>query len=171
MHADARNLIDRLGLEPHPEGGWFREVYRSHLTLPADALPGGYADARPAATSILYLLADGAVSQLHRLRGDELWLHQAGHGLQLQVLHAGGRHEQIALGAGPDQVFQVAVPAGSWVGAELPEGEGWALVACVMAPGFAEEDWELASRQDLLAAFPTYAELITRLAPASGPDA
>ena len=166
MHADARNLIDRLGLEPHPEGRRFREAYRSHLTLPVDALPHGYAGERPAATSILYLLADDAVSRLHRLRGDELWVRQAGHGLRLHVLHAGGRYEQITLGAGADQVFQAAVPGGSWLGAELPEGADWALMACVMAPGFAEEDWELARRQDLLAAYPTYADLIIRLAPA-----
>ncbi len=163
MHPDAARLRERLGLRPHPEGGWYRETYRADLELPAAALPAGYDGPRAAATSILYLLAGGAVSRLHRLRGDELWLHQAGTGLDLHVLQAGGHHERLPLGAGPDRRLQAVAPAGSWFGAELDDPAGWALVACVMAPGFDPADWELADPQEVLAACPAHADLITRL--------
>ena len=163
MHPDAARLQARLDLRPHPEGGWFRETYRANLQLPAAALPPGYGTPRAAATSIFYLLVDGVVSRLHRLRGDELWLHQAGPGLVLHLLHTGGHHERLPLGPGPDRFLQAVTPAGTWFGAEVADPGGWALVACVMAPGFDPADWELADRQDVLAAWPAHADLIARL--------
>jgi len=165
MTDPARALIEQLELQPHPEGGWFRETYRASLTLPGAALPDQYGGDRPAATAILYLLAAGEVSRLHRLRGEELWLYRAGPGLVLHVLEAGGGHRTHRLGAGPEAAFQAVVPGGRWFGAEPADPAGWGLVICVMAPGFDPADCAFADRDALLRAHPDHADLIRRLTP------
>ncbi len=137
-------LRDRLGLAPHPEGGWYCETWRSGLTVET---PWGE---RPAGTSILYLLAGRQVSRPHRLRQDEAWSFQAGTGLLLHLFHAGGAHEVHRLG--PDAVYQMAVPAGVWMGAETDGG--WALVSCFCAPGFEFEDLTFADPAELRVGWP-----------------
>src|SRR6476661_8003928 len=89
MSAGAEHWIRTLSLVPHREGGWFRETYRSP-ERPAAALPARFAGERALATSILYLLAAGERSQLHRLRGDELWWYHAGGAMHLHLLDGGG---------------------------------------------------------------------------------
>lgn len=149
----ALRLRDRLGLRPHPEGGWFRETWRSPRTVPT---PWG---ARPAFTTILYLLASGQVSRPHRLRQDEVWSFQAGTGLDLHLFAAGGRHSVHRLG--PGETLQVAVPAGVWMGAET--GDRWALVGCACGPGFEPEDLTFAEPAALLAGWPAAAGAAGRL--------
>jgi predicted cupin superfamily sugar epimerase len=171
MHRNARLLIENLRLRPHPEGGWYRETYRSERTIPGTALPAGYAGSRSLGTAILYLLADGAVSGLHRLRGDELWLHHAGGGLDLHLFRPpaspsrSGRYERRRLGpAGADgTAFQVVVPGGCWFGATLVDPDGFAVVGCTMAPGFDPADFELPSGTELGSVFPEHTELLARL--------
>ncbi|MDJ0522695.1 MAG: cupin domain-containing protein [Planctomycetota bacterium] len=137
-------LIARLQLAPHPEGGWYRETHRSALRLPADALPG-YPSGRAALTSIFYLLQAGECSVRHRLRTEELWLHQGGDVLRMQMESPEGDvREELRLGTGADAELQAVVPAGWWQSAEPEAGEhGYVLVACVMAPGFEFEDFEV----------------------------
>ncbi len=122
----ARALRDRLGLAPHPEGGWYRETWRAAHVV---TTPWG---TRPAGTSIVYMLAAGQVSRWHRLRQDEVWSFHDGAGLFLHQYAEGGRHEIHTLG--PAASLQVTVPAGVWMGAE-PAG-AWAIVGCACAPGF-----------------------------------
>jgi predicted cupin superfamily sugar epimerase len=143
------SLVERLGLEPHPEGGWYRRTWRAGLTLPASALPADYDGDRPAATCISYLLAPGERSRWHRVRSAELWLWQGGGPLRLSD---GGTGEQPAAAAadllvGPDtaagQVLQYAFAPGAWQSAE-PAGDEPVLVACVVVPGFDWADFTLA---------------------------
>jgi predicted cupin superfamily sugar epimerase len=140
-----RALTDQLGLRPHPEGGWYRETWRSALTVE----PPGYAGPRAAATGIQFLLPAGETSRWHRVRSDELWLWQGLGPLRLRLGGAGPAPDEDAvteLTVGPDpaagQLLQALVPAGDWQSA-APAGPDGALVACVVAPGFDFADFEL----------------------------
>jgi hypothetical protein len=137
---DASAVAASWGLEPHPEGGFYRETYRSAL----EVTPSGWPGPRALATSILYLLGPGDRSAWHRVRGDELWLWQGGGPMRLSV----GDLERVV---GPDgsagQDLQVLVPAGVWQSA-TPAGDEWSLVACVVAPGFDFIDFELRDISD-----------------------
>jgi predicted cupin superfamily sugar epimerase len=130
--ATAAEMIDRLELKPHPEGGWYRETWRS---------AGAMADGRSAATSILFLLEDGQRSHWHRVDGEELWIHQAGAPLRLSTAK-GATISRVLLGPDPGQTPQHLVRAGEWQSADADDG--WSLVACVVTPGFRFEGFELA---------------------------
>jgi uncharacterized protein len=127
---DAEEIIGRLGLEPHPEGGWFRETWRHE---PGDG-------SRGAGTAIHFLLKAGERSHWHRVDADELWLFHLGDPLRLRV-HPDPDHVLgVDLGAGQEP--QVRVPAGAWQAAE-PLG-AFTLVSCTVAPAFTFDGFELA---------------------------
>lgn len=159
--------IDRLRLQPHPEGGFFAETYRSAETTAPGALPRRFSGTRALSTAIYFLLENGQTSAFHRIQADEIWHFYAGNPLHVAVIDSAGHLETIRLG--PDsaggQVFQAVVPAGRWFGSFLPESEGYALVGCTVAPGFDFADFELATRGQLLALFPQHRGTIERLTP------
>jgi predicted cupin superfamily sugar epimerase len=134
--ADARSVVAALGLEPHPEGGWYRETWR--------APPAG-PEVRSAATAILYLLEAGGCSHWHRVDAAELWLFHAGSPLALSIADSLGGVRTTTLGADPlaGQDPQMLVPAGAWQSAQASQ-DGWTLVACVVVPGFEFAGFELA---------------------------
>lgn len=142
-------LVERYELEPHPEGGYYRETWRSNRIFDEEALPG-YPGARAAGTSILYLLPAGEVSQWHRFRSEELWIFQGGNPA---VLSMAERREseptERRLGPGPDGQLQLHVPGDVWQRTEVLDGpaEG-ALFACVVVPGFDFEDFEMMESTD-----------------------
>lgn len=156
----AEALITGLHLQPHPEGGFYRETYRSADTLPAHALPPRFAGARAASTSILFLLRAGDVSHFHVLRQDEIWHFHLGGPLELFELHPDGRLERTVLG--PDvtrgqhvqHVFRAGV---AFAAAPLP-GTDYTLVGCTVAPGFEFADFSLLTFADV-------ARLCARLCP------
>ncbi|MDH7973124.1 cupin domain-containing protein [Sphingomonas sp. AR_OL41] len=123
-------LIAKLDLQRHPEGGWYRETIR---------LPGSPGE-RDVATAILFLLEGGQRSHWHRVDADELWLWHAGSPLALMI-----DLEEHRLGGDPleGQAPQLLVPCGAWQAAEAREG--WALVSCVVTPGFDFAGFELAA--------------------------
>ncbi len=127
-------IIDRLGLRPHPEGGWYAETWRH------DAGDGG----RGAGTAIYYLLAAGQRSHWHRVDATEIWHHYAGDPLRLRIHDGDGPTVDVALGAdlAAGQAPQAIVPQGAWQAAE-PTG-AWALVGCTVSPGFTFDGFELA---------------------------
>lgn len=135
INAEARALIDALALQPHPEGGWYRETWR------APAVGG----TRPASTAILFLLPQGERSHWHRVDADEIWIHQSGDPLLLEIADDGGAVEAIRLGGDPiaGDMLQAAVPSGRPQAAR-PLG-AWSLVACIVAPGFDFAGFELAA--------------------------
>ena len=143
----AKALIERLGLAAHPEGGWYRETFRSETMFEKDALPAGFPSRRCAMTSILFLLRTGECSAWHRVRGEELWIHQGGDELRLayrETMDDEPVHTRC-IGLQPESAPQAVIPAGWWQAARaLPGPHGYALMACVVAPGFDFEDFELA---------------------------
>ena len=161
---EVRDLIDRFGLLPHPEGGYYRETYRaaSHVRTPRGT--------RSSATAILFLVTVERPSLFHRLLSDELWLHHSGAPLELLLLSGGAGARRIRLdgaqsGAGGEQaVPQACVPAGVWQAARVrPGGCSWALVSCLVTPGFEFADFQVAGRAELLESCPGEGELIAAL--------
>ena len=156
--------VEELGLEPHPEGGWYKEVYRSEESIDAAGLPERFGGARSFSTSIYFLLAEDNFSAFHRIKSDELWHFYAGDGLTVHIIAPDGEQSMLKLGAQPEagETFQGVVPAGSWFAAEPKDG-GYGLVGCTVAPGFDFADFEMANRETLQAEFPQHSELIERL--------
>jgi predicted cupin superfamily sugar epimerase len=154
----ADDLVRDLGLLPHPEGGFYRETYRS-----ATAAGVG----RGAATMIYFLLPAGQVSRLHRIDADEGWHHYLGGTLEVFELDESDPTRQRVTRLGKDlahgEVLQHVVPAGRWFGAAPAAGTPYVLVGCTVAPAFEFDRFELGARSALLARFPTAAELVTRL--------
>lgn len=164
----AEDWIGLLSLRPHPEGGYFREVYRSRETIEGDALPARFKGSRSFSTGIYFLLTAHTFSAFHRIASDEVWHFYAGEPLDLEIIHPDGRHETIGLGDDPSsgRVFQAMAPAGCWFGARLAPGapsDGFTLVGCTVAPGFDFQDFEMADRKGLIEAFPRHRKLIEQL--------
>lgn len=161
LPTDARRWIEHLDLQPHPEGGFYREVYRGpQVTVRGDE---GTERNLATATSIYYLLGAGSVSRLHRLGADELWFHQAGAALCVHIFAEDGSYSPVTIGPDPTRGESLfgAVTAGSWFGATVESD--YALVSCVVAPGFEFSDFELADRNALLTRFPQHRSLILEL--------
>ncbi|WP_314175763.1 cupin domain-containing protein [Streptomyces winkii] len=138
-------LIEALGLQPHPEGGWFRETWRSDVPL----RPDGYDGERASATAIYFLLGPGDESRWHVVRSAEIWLWHSGSPLRLQL---GGTEETpgdepVALTLGADVAGgerpQAVVPPGTWQRARPADRDGETLVSCVVSPGFDFADFRL----------------------------
>lgn len=146
---DAADTICRLGLIPHPEGGYYRETFRSAVTL---VLADGRR--RPASTAIHYLLLPGSHSAWHRVTSDEVWHHYDGGALRLHLLGVDGRRLDRANPQG-------VVPAGTWQAAE-PEGDA-VLCGCTVAPGFDFADFEMGSAEALVRSYPAHEDLIRRM--------
>ncbi len=174
MTRDAAYWIDRLGLEPHPEGGYYRQTYRSDLVLAKQALPGEFTGQRTASTAIYFLLDRDNFSAFHRLRSDEMWHFYLGAPLLVHVIEKDSRYSEIRLGSNPEagEVFQAVVKAGCWFGSCLVSNStvskatseaSFALVGCTVAPGFDFDDFELAEREGLAQCYPQHREVIERL--------
>jgi predicted cupin superfamily sugar epimerase len=177
-----------LGLEPHPEGGYYLETYRAAPTLQT---PRGE---RPASTAIIFLITAESVSRLHRLASDELWVYQGGLPLEIVTIAPDGELRRRVLGdleeivrsrdhglepteefpvglpeGSLDWLSQALVPAGSWQGARLAGGPhlparyAWSLVSCVVTPGFDFEDFEMGERDALVTQYPAHGALIREL--------
>jgi predicted cupin superfamily sugar epimerase len=163
----AEELIRRLNLQTHPkEGGYFHETYRAAESLPADALPTRYGAARSVSTAIYYLLTPDTCSALHRLQSDEVFHFYGGGAVEMLHLFPDGSGRTVILGdlASGGQP-QVVVPRGVWQGSVLKAGGEFALLGCTVAPGFDYADYESARRDDLIARYPQFADLIRRLTP------
>ncbi|KAH8924041.1 hypothetical protein BT69DRAFT_1349727 [Atractiella rhizophila] len=179
-----QNWVKTLALIPHPEGGFFKEMYRSEHSIPGSK-SSGFPNGRPYGTSIYYCLESGDFSALHRLKSDETWyFHDSTPNTRLIVTRIcpsemiGDTLVKVKLGRKVEdgEVFQVTCKAGEWFGAHVEvdgenmkegvrkEGEGGAvLVGCAVAPGFEFEDFEMGKRQELLKKYPMFKDDVERL--------
>lgn len=158
-----QNLINQYKLAPHPEGGYFKETYRSTENIPHEALPEKFDGPRSFSTAIYFLLLKDLFSAFHRIKSDECWHFYEGDSLHVHVLHLNGEYELIKLGrdSANGEVYQAIVPAGAWFASES-KGE-YSFVGCTVSPGFDFNDFELAKEANLTEKYPIYTALIKRL--------
>ena len=189
MAVAAAQIVATLGLQAHPEGGYFRETYRAAEQVQTPRGP------RSIATAILFLVTAATPSRFHRLLSPEIWLHQGGAPLELVMLTTQDGVQSVTLGlVGTEDVPvaeqaegaprpQALVPAMTWQAARVVSGavtsgtaasgpdlsaaegmaEDWSLVSCVVTPGFDYADFELARRDDLLGGWPEARDVILGL--------
>ena len=159
----ATDWIKKLNLAAHPEGGYFKEVYRAEETMAKAGLPKRYASNRALSTSIYFLLTTESVSNFHRLNSDEIWHFHFGGKAKIHFINEEGHYSFSIIGEAlnDEANFQVVIPQGTWFAAEVIEKD-YILVGCTVAPGFEFEDFELADRQSLSSTYPAHQTLIAR---------
>ncbi|WP_223788078.1 cupin domain-containing protein [Marinicella meishanensis] len=162
---NAAYWIQHLGLQAHPEGGYFKETHRSTEQISVAHLPPRFSQDHCFSTAIYYLLEAPDFSAFHRIQQDEVWHFYQGTGLTIQVITTEGEHLRLQLGPDPEQgqAWQQVVKAGDWFAATVDDPKGYALVGCTVAPGFEFADFELADGQALAKQHPQHNNLIQQL--------
>jgi predicted cupin superfamily sugar epimerase len=161
---NAAYWIEHLKLQQHPEGGFYKETYRSAGFIGGNCLPKEFSGDRNFSTSIYFLLRSVDRSCFHRIKSDELWHYHAGSSLTLFLLNANGLRK-LVLGSNPEknESLQIIIPANTWFGALVNEPESYVLSGCTVSPGFDFADFEMGNRNALLKQFPQHQSLIERL--------
>ena len=161
----AQQLINFYNLLPHPEGGYYKETYKSDEIINRSALPNRFDGDRVFSTAIFFLLERGEFSAFHRIKSDECWHFYSGGTLLVYIIEADGQMEIIRLGNDIEnrELFQYVVPANCWF-ASIPAPESdFSLVGCTVSPGFDFNDFEMAEANKLIELFPQHAEIINAL--------
>jgi len=151
-------LVEKFELEPHPEGGYYKETYRCKNKIPGDH--------RAYSTGIYFLLGQSDVSHFHRIKSDEMWHFYLGGPLTIVEIDESGKLIETILGTDIEQgmVPQYTVKASRWFGSFPSQGSEYSFVGCTVAPGFDFKDFVLAKRSDLVKAYPQHAAMIEKLA-------
>lgn len=157
----ANHYVKQLELLPHPEGGYYKELYRSAKSFAAE----GFEGQRNYATAIYFLIEQGNFSALHRIKSDETWHFYAGDPLEVIEIDPKGLLTTTIIGADLDkgQRFQYTVPAGNWFGSRVLKSGSFSLVGCTVAPGFDFRDFEMANGTALINEFPQHQLLIAEM--------
>ncbi len=158
MIEKADEYISVLKMESHPEGGYFSEIYRSPEKIDSNSLPDRYNNSRCLGTLIYYLLKQDQQSGFHRLESDEIWHHLDGCTVKIHTIDPSGKYKLISLGkdVSSGQVPQFVIPRNTWFAAGLADLTSFALLGCTVLPGFEFDDFQLASRRELLELFPQH---------------
>ena len=161
----AQQLIELYNLQPHPEGGWYKETYQSKEQIDADSLPERFGGIRAFSTAIYFLLEQGNFSAFHRIKSDECWHFYAGDPLVVYVLQQDGTLDEIMLGNDitNGQLFQYVVPANCWFASRPATDSKFCFVGCTVAPGFDFADFEMADAAVLSALYPQHQTAIQEL--------
>jgi hypothetical protein len=162
---DAHTIIKKLNLTEHPEGGYFKETYRSTGVISEKELGPSYSGDRKYSTCIYFLLTSEKFSAFHKINQDEIWHFYKGTPLLLHIITKEGVYKTITIGNDFEkgEVPQYVVKGGDWFAAEVIEKEAYALVGCTVAPGFDFADFVLPERKELVALFPQHQEIISKL--------
>jgi len=163
MHPKAQNYIKQLQLKKHPEGGYFKEVYRSGEIILPEHLPKRYKKSRNFSTSIYFLLEGKQISTFHLLQSDELWHFYDGSSIILYVINQKGELSIKKLGKKKDCELQLTIEKQNWFAAELEDKKSFSLFGCTVSPGFEFEDFKMGRRDVLIKNFPLHSDLIKRL--------
>lgn len=158
----SKYYIDKFSLMPHPEGGYFKEVYRSDEFIPMDALDQRYAGQRDICTSIYFLLEGDNFSAFHKIKSDEIWHHYDGSTVMIHIISPEGIYSKVQLGK--EDNLQYTIKSGNWFAGEVLDKNSFVLLGCTVAPGFDFSDFEIANRAELIKQFPEHQEIINRLA-------
>jgi predicted cupin superfamily sugar epimerase len=160
----AEYWIDHLHLQPHPEGGFYKETHRSSETIPQNGLPTRFPGPRNFSTAIYFLLRSEDLSLFHRIKSDELWHWHAGATLSIFVLDKQGIMVHH-LGDNPEkgESLQLTIPANHWFGAKVNQENSYVLASCTVAPGFDFQDFELGTKNELMQHYPAHKGVIDQL--------
>lgn len=165
MTSEAQSHILALQMLPHPEGGFYKETYRSDHLMDVTKSVDSAVVQRNVCTGIYFLLEQGNFSAFHKIQSDEMWHFYAGHALEVLELKDTG--ELLFTRLGQDvvrgEVFQHVVPADTWFASRVAVGGAFSLVGYTVAPGFDFADFCLADRKELSTQFPQHSQLITEL--------
>jgi hypothetical protein len=163
MHPKTKKYIKQLQLKKHPEGGYYKEVYRSGEMILPEHLPKRYKSSRNFSTSIYFLLEGKQISTFHLLQSDELWHFYDGSSVILYIINQKGKLSVNKLGRGKDCVLQLVIEKQNWFAAEVENKKSFSLFGCTVSPGFEFDDFELGKRQEIIKKFPHHNTLISRL--------
>jgi hypothetical protein len=157
----SNEIIKRLELQPHPEGGYFKETYRSRGVL-HDPL---YQGKRNYSTAIYYLLCNGDLSAFHRIKQDEIWHYYLGATLELHLISQSGNHQVVYIGHNiiEGEVPQFVVKGGDYFAARVVENGDYSLVGCTVSPGFDFTDFDMPPANDLKRQFPQHSKIIEQM--------
>jgi uncharacterized protein len=163
--AIVQQLIQQYHLQAHPEGGWYKEMYKSKEMIALNALPEGFSGDRAFSTAIYFLLEAGNFSAFHRIKSDECWHFYTGDPLLVYVIQPDGKLDIIQLGSNftNGQLFQFVVPANCWFASRPAPESRFSFVGCTVAPGFDFADFELADANELIKIYPVHAKIIQEL--------
>jgi uncharacterized protein len=163
---DPQYYISKLGLEPHPEGGYFKRTFESQEQITDQELTVDFEGKRMLYTSIYFLLTSNDVSHFHRLQSDELWYYHAGSPLSVHMIDENGEYTEHKLGLDLEngEVPQVLVPKNTIFGSSVKDRETFSLVGCMVSPGFEYQDFELFTQEELLLKYPEHKEIIVKIA-------
>ena len=155
---NGKEIVQKLGLLEHPEGGFYRETYRSRSSIATEQNT-----IRNISTAIYFLLENENKSLFHRIQSDELWFFHQGEPLEIVFIKEGVLNT-IILGNSFEngEVPQATIPENTWFASSVRHQKGYSLVSCTVAPGFDFADFELASRENLLQEFPHLIEIIQK---------
>ncbi len=158
-------IVKELDLKPHPEGGYFKETYRSNGVIKEDSLHSNYGGKRNYSTCIYFLLTSETFSAFHKIKQDEIWHFYAGSPILLHTISETGNHSEFIIGNDltSGETPQLVVPGDHWFAATVINDNDYALVGCTVAPGFDFNDFVLADREELIRKFPQHQQVITRL--------
>ena len=161
----AELLIQKYNLQQHPEGGWYKETYKSTESIQEDALPERFEHSRAFSTAIYFLLEQGNFSAFHRIKSDECWHFYAGQTMQVFIIQLNGDLDIINLGndISNDELFQYVVPANCWFASKPAAKSNFCFVGCTVAPGFDFADFELADAKTLSDLYPQHTLMIRSL--------
>lgn len=158
-------LVKELDLLPHPEGGFYKETYRSPLKLSPSCLSSNFTGERNIATGIYFLIEKGNFSALHKIKSDETWHFYFGDALEVIEIDGAGNLKNTVIG--PDilkgESFQYTVKANTWFGSRVARQGQFSLVGCTVYPGFDFADFEMANRHELIRQYPQHQAVINEL--------
>lgn len=161
----SKEIIKKLDLQPHPEGGYFKEVYRSEEEIKIEGLPERFQSARCFGTSIYYLLDGEQFSAFHKLQSDETWHFYLGSQIILHLINDEGKYSKVTLGqkVEEDELFQFTIPHGTWFAAEVKDKNSFSLVGCTVYPGFDFDDFQIGNKDELINLYPQQKNIIQKL--------
>lgn len=161
----SKEIIKKLDLIAHPEGGYFKEVYRSEEEIKIEGLPERFQSARCFGTSIYYLLDGEQFSAFHKLQSDETWHFYLGSPIVLHLINEDGKYSEVILGQNikKNEQLQFTIPHGTWFAAEVKDKSSFSLVGCTVYPGFDFDDFEMGVEEKLIEKFPQHKNIIQKL--------
>ena len=162
---DASYWIKKLNLSIHPEGGYYKEVYRCDEFIETNSLPKRFSRRHTFSTAIYFLLNGNQISAFHKLQSDEIWHYYTGSPLMIHILSDKGEYKISKLGLNIEngELPQIVIPHNHWFAAELLDKTSFSLMGCTVAPGFDFADFKFGTKKELIKKFPLYKDVISKL--------